>query len=75
MLALAAAALDDPVAAAGCSAFPASLEDLLVVVPEQTPMLYRYRLLEALDIEHLELCIRPRPIVRDDVGALLEALS
>ncbi len=75
MLALAAAALDDRVAAAGCSAFPASLEDLLVVVPEQTPMLYRYRLLEALDIEHLELCIRPRPIVRDDVGALLEALS
>ncbi len=38
-------------------------------------MLYRYRLLEALDVDDLEASMLPRPVARDDVLALLDAIS
>jgi hypothetical protein len=38
-------------------------------------MLYRYRLLEQLDVADLEASIRPRPVARDELAALLEALA
>jgi cephalosporin-C deacetylase-like acetyl esterase len=75
LVALAAAAADDRVAGAGTSGFPGSLEELLAPLPEATPMLYRYRLLERLDVADLERLIRPRPVGRDDLGAVLEALA
>jgi cephalosporin-C deacetylase-like acetyl esterase len=75
LVALAAAALDERVAGVGTSGFVASLEDLLTPIPEETPMLYRYRLLELVDLADLEACIRPRPVVRDDLGSLLGVLS
>jgi cephalosporin-C deacetylase-like acetyl esterase len=75
LVALAAAALDARVAGAGTSGFVDSLEALLTVLPEETPMLYRYRLLELIDVADLEALIRPRPVVQDDVGSLLEALA
>jgi cephalosporin-C deacetylase-like acetyl esterase len=75
LVALAAAALDERIAGAGTNGFVDSLEALLTVLPEETPMLYRYRLLELVDVGELERLIRPRPVVRDDVGALLEALA
>lgn len=71
--ALAAAALDERVAGIGTSGFVDSLEELLSPIPTETPMLYRYRLLELLDIGDLEARIRPRPVVRDDLTTLLDA--
>jgi cephalosporin-C deacetylase-like acetyl esterase len=73
--ALAAAALDERVAGVGTSGFVDSLEELLALIPAETPMLYRYRLLEMLDLAELEAHIRPRPVVRGDLGLLLEALQ
>jgi cephalosporin-C deacetylase-like acetyl esterase len=75
LVALVAAALDERIAGAGTNGFVDSLEALLTVRPEETPMLYRYRLLELVDVADLETLIRPRPIVHDDVGALLEVLA
>jgi cephalosporin-C deacetylase-like acetyl esterase len=75
LVALVAAALDERVAGAGAGGFVRSLDELLVEVPHETPMLYRYRLLELLDVPDLEALIRPRPVARDDLGSLLEALS
>jgi cephalosporin-C deacetylase-like acetyl esterase len=75
LVALAAAALDERIAAAGTTGFVESLEGLLSPTPEQTPMLYRYRLLELLDVADLEMLIGPRPVGRSDLGALLEALE
>jgi len=74
LVALAAAALDERVAGAGTSSFVRSLEELLAPVPEETPMLYAYRLLELLDIPDVEALIGPRPVGRDDLGPLLRAL-
>jgi cephalosporin-C deacetylase-like acetyl esterase len=74
-VALAAAAFDARVAAAGTSGFVGSLEALLTVLPEETPMLYRYRLLELIDVVDLEALVRPRPVLRDDIGSLLETLA
>jgi cephalosporin-C deacetylase-like acetyl esterase len=75
LVALAAAAVDERVAGAGTSGFVHSLEELLVPLPRATPMLYRYRLLEQLDVADLEASIRPRPVARDDLASLLEALA
>jgi cephalosporin-C deacetylase-like acetyl esterase len=75
LVALAAAAVDERVAGAGTSGFVRSLEELLVPVPRATPMVYRYRLLEQLDVADLESLIHPRPVARDDLAALLEALA
>jgi cephalosporin-C deacetylase-like acetyl esterase len=75
LVALVAAAVDERIAGAGTSGFVDSLEGLLTVRPEETPMLYRYRLLELVDVAELEALIRPRPVVRDDIGSLLEALA
>jgi cephalosporin-C deacetylase-like acetyl esterase len=74
LVALAAAALDERVAAAGAQRLVGSLEELLVTIPETTPMAYRYRLLERLDLADLEALIRPRPTARDDLRALLRVL-
>jgi hypothetical protein len=73
--ALAAAAVDERVAAVGTSGFGDSLEELLVAYPTATPMLYRYRLLESVDLADLEQHIAPRPIVRDDFATVLEMLG
>src|SRR5207244_4377836 len=75
LVALAAAAADERVAGAGTSGFVRSLEELLTPLPESTPMLYRYRLLELLDVTDLERLIGPRPVGRDDLGSFLEALA
>ncbi|HEY3185338.1 MAG TPA: hypothetical protein VGJ77_21020, partial [Gaiellaceae bacterium] len=75
LVALAAAAVDERVAGAGTSEFVRSLEELLVPLPHATPMVYRYRLLEQLDVAELEALIRPRPVARDDLASLLEALA
>lgn len=75
LVALLAAALDERIAGAGTSGFVDSLEVLLTVRPEETPMLYRYGLLELVDLAELEALIRPRPIVHDEVGALLQVLA
>jgi cephalosporin-C deacetylase-like acetyl esterase len=75
LVALVAAALDERIAGAGTNGFVDSLEALLTVRPEETPMLYRYRLLELIDVADLETLIRPRPIVHDDIRALLEVLA
>jgi hypothetical protein len=75
LVALSAAAVDERVAGAGTSGFVRSLEELLVPLPRATPMLYRYRLLEHVDVADLEASIRPRPVVRDDLPSLLEALA
>jgi cephalosporin-C deacetylase-like acetyl esterase len=75
LVALVAAALDERFAGVGTNGFVDTLEALLTVRPEETPMLYRYRLLELVDVAELEALIRPRPVVHDDVGSLLEALA
>src|SRR5262245_60240970 len=75
LVALAAAAVDERVAGAGTSGFVRSLEEFLVPLPRATPMLYRYRLLEQLDVADLEGLIRPRPVARDDLASLLGLLS
>jgi cephalosporin-C deacetylase-like acetyl esterase len=75
LVALAAAAADERVAAVGTSGFVRSLEELLTPLPESTPMLYRYRMLEALDVGDLEGLVRPRPVGRDDLDSLLEELG
>jgi cephalosporin-C deacetylase-like acetyl esterase len=75
LVALATAAVDERIAGAGTSGFVRSLEELLVPMPRATPMLYRYRLLEQLDVADLEASIRPRPVARDELAPLLEALA
>ncbi len=73
LLALLAAALDERIAGAGTSAFASSLEELLVFDPPHTPMLYRYRLLERLDLADLVALAAPRPVLAD--GALAALLA
>lgn len=75
LVALTAALLDERIAGAGTSGFVSSFEALLAMLPEHTPMVYRYRLLEMTDIADLETLIRRRPVVHDDLDALLEALA
>jgi cephalosporin-C deacetylase-like acetyl esterase len=59
LVALIAAALDQRVAAAGATGLT-SLESLLVESSRVTPMAYRYRLLEVLDVEDLVRLSEPR---------------
>lgn len=75
LVALIAAALDRRVAGAGAGGTVRSLEELLVPLPDETPMLYRYGLLELLDVADVEELIRPRPVVRDDLAALIGSLA
>ena len=79
LLALLAAALDETIAGAGASGFVSSLEELLVVDPPWTPMLYRYRLLERLDVDDLAALVAPRPAlisgVDDALAELVERLG
>jgi cephalosporin-C deacetylase-like acetyl esterase len=72
--ALVAAVVDPRIAAVGTSGAVASLEELMVPVPEASPMLYRYRLLERLDIADLARLAAPRPVART-VDELVEALA
>lgn len=71
LVALAAAALDERVSGAGTSGSVASLEELIVARPTESPMAYAYRLLESVDVADLEARVRPRPVVRDDLARLL----
>jgi cephalosporin-C deacetylase-like acetyl esterase len=75
LVALAAAALDERVAAAGARGLVRSLEDLIVAIPETSPMAYPYRLLERLDVGDVEALVRPRPTARDDLGELLRIIQ
>jgi hypothetical protein len=75
LVALAAAALDERVAAAGARGLVRSLEDLIVAIPETSPMAYPYRLLERLDVGDVEALVRPRPTARDDLGELLRIMQ
>jgi hypothetical protein len=72
--ALVATVVDQRIAAAGSSDAVGSLEELLVPVPEASPMLYRYRLLERLDIGDLVRLMAPRPAAAT-VDELVEALA
>jgi dienelactone hydrolase len=60
LVALLAGALDSRVAAVGATGI-GSLEDLLVRDARVTPMAYRYRLLETLDLADLQDIMAPRP--------------
>jgi hypothetical protein len=46
----------------------------MVPVPEASPMLYRYRLLERLDVADLARLTSPRPVT-GTVDELVEALA
>jgi cephalosporin-C deacetylase-like acetyl esterase len=60
LVALIAGALDARVAAVGATGI-SSLEDLLVRDSRVTPMAYRYRMLETLDLVDLAQLMNPRP--------------
>lgn len=68
LIALIAAALDPRIAAAGATGL-SSLEDLLVENSRVTPMAYRYRLLETLDVDDLVQLAAPRAHVAATAAA------
>lgn len=61
LIALLAAALDKRIAGA-CAEGPDSLEELLTLNSNVTPMVYHYRLLEVLDLHELKKFAVPRPV-------------
>jgi hypothetical protein len=76
LVALVAAAVDERIAGAASTGFVSTLEDLLVGVPETTPMAYPYRLLELADLDDLATLAVPRPVlIEGDVASLLGRLG
>jgi hypothetical protein len=74
-VALIVAGIDERVAGAG-GTFPfQSLEDLIVPIPTETPMVYRAQLLKLLDLGDLEALIHPRPTARGNLESLLRQVN